>query len=97
MEGGWEGDRERHHGEWGHKAAGLREEAGPWPRGGIGLPWAAPQVCPTPASSYPVLWPSPHLVLGQQLAPPVGMGDVVEGQAQVMVTVLKQQGFRLLH
>lgn len=60
---------------------------------GIGHLWAAP----APAPPLPLLWPSPHLVLGQQLAPPVGMGDVMEGEAQVMVTVLKQQGFWLLH
>lgn len=77
----------------GTKAAGLREEAGR----GVGLLWAAPQVRPSPAPSLPLLRPSPHLVLGQQLAPPVGVGQVVEGEAQVMVTVLKQQGFWLLH
>lgn len=41
--------------------------------------------------------PSPHLVLGQQLAPPLGVGDIMEGEAQVVVTVLKQKGFWLFH
>lgn len=72
----------------GTKAAGRREEAGR----GDWFSQAAAQGCP-----LPILWPSAHLVLGQQLAPPVGVGDVVEGEAQVMVTVLKQQGFGLLH
>lgn len=83
------GERETQAWVWGPR---LQDGEGRW-GGGIGLLWAAP--APAPPSS--LLWPSPHLVLGQQLAPPVGMGDVVEGEAQVMVTVLKQQGFWLLH
>lgn len=39
----------------------------------------------------------PHLVLGQQLASPVGMGDVMKGESQVVITVLEQQGLGLLH
>lgn len=80
---------------WRGKAAGLRGEQNLG--GGTGLPWADPHVCPTPGPALPIPQPGPHLVFGQQLAPPVGMRDVVEGEAQVMVTVLEQQGFGLLH
>ena len=52
---------------------------------------------PFPGVICHLLWPSPHLVLGQQLASPVGMGDVVQRQAQIVVTVFKQQGFWLFH
>lgn len=85
-----EGDRERHRGGSGDQ--GCRTEGGG--REGVGLLWEAPQVRPSPAPSLPLLRPSPHLVLGQQLAPPVGVGQVVEGEAQVMVTVLiNSRGF----
>lgn len=40
--------------------------------------------------------PAPHLVLGQQFAPPQCMGDVMDGEAQVVVAVLEGQGLGLL-
>lgn len=40
--------------------------------------------------------PAPYLVLGQQFAPPQRMGDVVDGEAQVVVAVLEGQGLGLL-
>lgn len=48
-------------------------------------------------SSLPLPRPRAHLVLGQQLAPPVGMRDVMEGKAQVVVTVLEEQRLGLLY
>lgn len=44
-----------------------------------------------------LLRPDSHLVLGQKLAPPVGMREVMQGEAEVVVRVFKQQRFGLLH
>lgn len=77
---------------------GGRQRRGRGRHGGALVFPGQPLTCsPSPASSPTALWPSPHLVLGQQLASPVGVGDVMQRQAQVVVTVFKQQGFGLLH
>lgn len=94
------GDMPGESGEWGEREAWWvegRKSAGPGHGTGTGFPWAAPQMCPLPSSIPCPPLAQPHLVLGQQLAPPVGVGDIVEGEAQVMVTVLKQQGLWLFH
>lgn len=69
----------------------LEKEEGGRDTMGRGRPGEAGPGAPSPTPAHP------HLVLGQQLAPPVGVGDVVQGEAQVVVTVLEQQRFGLLH
>lgn len=39
---------------------------------------------------------SSYLVGGEQLAPPLGLGQVVDGEAQVVVAVFKQENVRLV-
>lgn len=93
-EGAWPGRGGRQ--RWRGKAAGLRREQSLGGRGELVFPGQIP-TCAPPQPQLSLLLPGPHLVFGQQLAPPVSMRDVVEREAQVMVTVLEQQGFGLLH
>lgn len=50
-----------------------------------------------PARLGPPRGPRTHLVAGQQLAPPVRLGHVVDGQAQVVVAVFEKQDVGLVN
>lgn len=53
-------------------------------------------MCPVPAPQVLAAGPQPHLVADEKLTLPQRAGHIVDGQAQVVVTVLEVQDTGLL-
>lgn len=54
-----------------------------------------PSVCASTKCFINSFWVS-HLVLGQEFASPVSMRDVVDGEAEIVVTVFEEQWLGIL-